>query len=398
MTLLTLKEWDSMSTNELFIQNLGRGLLFRELSSTETTYWAQQIEGGFTTPVLLTLQATKDKVFVNENLPLATMYYTLMGGFPTIKEMIFWRNVLDHGATLNDIGTALVTSKAFYTQYPSAALSNSAELNAIILATGVTSITSDLKSYALSHLSDGTLDWGTVVNYLVGLSNKQTTVGLGLIWTSIRGDTPKVSDISALGTNIDTAISNFYTQYGTSSSSPTAGHDILIGTSSVDKLRGLAGDDTITGGDGIDVFTFEANATENGIDTITDFTIGSTGDSLNFALYLNKVNDLNLATVLSTSTNQKSWVNGDVLVVSGNGLETPESIAALFGDHKSFATPTTASKVVLISADIVGDASIWYVTNQTQIDTISASEVQLVGVLNDVNNLALVGFNVANIA
>ena len=47
---------------------------------------------------------------------------------------------------------------------------------------------------------------------------------------------------------------------------------------------------------------------------------------------------------------------------------------------------------MLITADIVGDARIWYVVNQTGTSVIDTTEVTLVGLLKDVNNLALTGY------
>ena len=40
----------------------------------------------------------------------------------------------------------------------------------------------------------------------------------------------------------------------------------------------------------------------------------------------------------------------------------------------------------------MGDARIWYVVNQTGTSVIDSSEITLVGVLKDVNNLALSGY------
>jgi hypothetical protein len=86
------------------------------------------------------------------------------------------------------------------------------------------------------------------------------------------------------------------------------------------------------------------------------------------------------------------------LVVSGNGLTTEASIAALFGVGQAFAAPTTPGKSVVISADVIGNASVWHIVNDTDISNITANEVFQVATLIGVNNLALVGFNAANFA
>ena len=85
------------------------------------------------------------------------------------------------------------------------------------------------------------------------------------------------------------------------------------------------------------------------------------------------------------------WSNSDVLVVAGYGLDA-QDIAALFGAAAPFAAPIAASKIVVISADIIGNASIWYVVNQLDTSAITASEVTLVGTLVGINNLGLAGY------
>jgi Ca2+-binding RTX toxin-like protein len=56
--------------------------------------------------------------------------------------------------------------------------------------------------------------------------------------------------------------------------------DTYIGGSGDDIITGRGGDDTLTGGLGADIFNYDA--TTDGNDTITDFTIGSGGDKLDF--------------------------------------------------------------------------------------------------------------------
>lgn len=103
------------------------------------------------------------------------------------------------------------------------------------------------------------------------------------------------------------------------------------------------------------------------------------------------------ATTSDAATTAKVWANGDVLVIQGNDL-TAAKLAALFGTGKPFAAPTSAGKAVLITADIVGDASIWYVVNQTDTTAITSNEITLVGTLKGINNLDLVGFDATNFA
>jgi Ca2+-binding RTX toxin-like protein len=60
---------------------------------------------------------------------------------------------------------------------------------------------------------------------------------------------------------------------GTRRQKGTNGKDVILGTNLGDILSGGLGNDTLTGSDGGDSFLF--NATNEGIDTITDFSVGS---------------------------------------------------------------------------------------------------------------------------
>lgn len=168
---------------------------------------------------------------------------------------------------------------------------------------------------------------------------------------------------------------------------------ILPGIAST--VEGGKGDDVITLGSAIDTLIFAATAAGNGLDTVNGYTIGKGGDVLNFSAFLNKTGTTKIAATLATSITPKAWANGDVLTVQGNNLDAAK-LAALFGTTKAFALPTAASKMVIISADIVGDASIWYVVNQNDVAAITADEITLVGVLKNINNLSLLGFDTTN--
>lgn len=385
------------TANETIVRQIGRGILFRELSTTELSYWGSQIDQGFTTATLLTQLATQTSSFKNENLHLATMYYGAFGKFATIETMIFWRGIVDNGATLKDIAGRFVNSAEFYANIPTAAESNTAKLDALIGAMGVSGITQQVKTDALASIAKGTLDWGTTLLYLSSVSPHQTTAGLALLSTSITGAVPKLTDITALGTDAAVAISKLWTSQITVATPTTSGVDIYTGTVGVDTIRGLGGDDTLTGNTGIDTFTFESTSAGNGIDTLTDFAIGTGGDILNFTAFLNKSNTSNNATVIATDTAEKVWLNGDILVVSGNALTTPDAVAALFGVGKALAAPTTGTKAVIITADIIGDATVWYLVNQTGVTAVTAGEIVQVATLTGVNNFGLVGFESTNL-
>ncbi|MBK9235974.1 MAG: hypothetical protein IPO19_07880 [Rhodoferax sp.] len=112
---------------------------------------------------------------------------------------------------------------------------------------------------------------------------------------------------------------------------------------------------------------------------------------MDFSAFLNKTGTKHLAAVSASSVTPSIWSNSDVLVASGYDLDAT-GIAALFGAAAPLAAPTAAAKTVVISADIIGNASIWYVVNQLDTSAITASEVTLVGTLVGINNLGLVGY------
>lgn len=162
-------------------------------------------------------------------------------------------------------------------------------------------------------------------------------------------------------------------------------------------MEGGKGNDTISCASSTDTLVFSSTADGNGADTIYGYSLGKSGDVLKFSAFLNKTGTSNIATLSADATAAKAWSNGDVLVIQGNSLDAT-ALAGIFGAGKAFAAPTGARKAVLITADIVGDASIWYLTNQTDTTAITSNEIVLVGTLNGINNLELVGFDTSNFA
>lgn len=169
------------------------------------------------------------------------------------------------------------------------------------------------------------------------------------------------------------------------------------------SLRGAAGVDGYLLGSGVDKLVFEASAAANGIDVVggggqTNFKIGTGGDVLDFSPFLNVTSKTNIATRAADSTNAIAWANGQVLVVQGDGIDSASEIAGLFGAGSVFAAPTAQAKAVVIAADLVGDASVWYVTNRSNVTSIEASEVEQVAILTGINNVSLLPFVAANFA
>lgn len=385
--------------NEMIVKHICNGILFREAQDSEISYWSNRLDLELTTPSLLTLGAADQSTFMDQNLHLATMYYNVFGTYPPISEMMFWRSVLDNGASLIDIGSTFADSNQFYELYPSAKTSNSAKLVALISSSGVNNISNALKTEAITALNQGTLQWGSVVKYLSDYSGKHQEVGLSLLWSALNSSIPTTADISTLGNDRETAVSKIFTGYlTTTTDAQTNANDVFVATAGDDTIRTGIGDDTITTGNGIDRIVFEATSALNGIDTIKDFTIGLDGDILDFTLFLNQPNNLNIDTVESVSTNEIGWSNGDILVLSGYNLTTSTNIAAAFGTGLAFAAPNGASKAVIITADIIGDATVWYIVNQTDTANITGDEITKVATLSGINNLTLIGFDTTNFA
>ncbi len=175
--------------------------------------------------------------------------------------------------------------------------------------------------------------------------------------------------------------------------------DTYLATAAGDTINGAAGDDSLSGGSGADTFVFAATAAANGLDIITGFARSAdNSDILDFSAFLQATGTDQVATVVAESSGAVSWANGDVLVVSGYDLTSAGDLAALFGDGLPFAAPTARGKAVVIAADIVGDAAIWYLVNQTGLTAVTASELTQVATLAGVNNLELVGFTADNFA
>lgn len=164
-----------------------------------------------------------------------------------------------------------------------------------------------------------------------------------------------------------------------------------------DTIRGAGGADVLTGGAGTDRYVFESTAAANGLDVIHNFVAGGE-DILDFSKFLNVTSSANITPVDGSSVDETAWTNGDVLLVVGDGLTTAAAISGLFGATLPFAAPTARGKAVVIAADIVGDASVWYLVNQTDIANITAAELTQVAVLTDVNNVSLVPFVSGNFA
>ncbi|MDE2430857.1 MAG: DUF4214 domain-containing protein [Burkholderiales bacterium] len=256
----------------------------------------------------------------------------------------------------------------------------------------------DIPMKELNHLLSGV---GALTSPMaVDLSTDQLLLG-GKSISLLSGSMPQVNNVDFSGIAAATTSTSTTTTSSkvtvTTSLKGDDGDNLLIGSAYPNVFEGGKGNDTMQGGASVDKFIFGITPSLNGNDTINGFTIGKGGDVLNFSAFLNKTGVTKIGTVNAASIVPKAWSNGDVLAVQGNSLDAA-SIADLFGAAKAFAAPTVASKMVVITADIIGDASIWFVINQNDVTAITPDEITLVGTLKNVNNLGLVGFDASNFA
>jgi hypothetical protein len=235
------------------------------------------------------------------------------------------------------------------------------------------------------------------------LGSSNITLRSGSMASVVNVDLSKTTTASTTTTTTttSTATINFTADPPPTSGSATAIANTFTASPVGGTVRAGQGNDTLFGGAGIDRYVFEATAATNGVDTIHNFTVGTGGDVLNLSAFLRTTKTTTLTTQLASSTTPLVWTNGAVLVLEGSAEGTPYTtadIAALFGASLPFVIPTGSSKAVLITADVAGDATVWFITNTSDLLAISSDEVQQVATLVGVNNLGLVPFLAANFA
>jgi len=170
-----------------------------------------------------------------------------------------------------------------------------------------------------------------------------------------------------------------------------------------DSIRGAGGNDVLIGGAGSDKYIFEATPGANGYDRIENFLVGASGDVLNVSAFTKKTLTTQAAAVkLSTSTAAATWANGDVVVIQGynssGGALNETDLLGVFGAGKVLAAPTNASKLVMVTCGVEGNATVWFVTNAGNPAAIEAGEIVPVATLIGVNNLEVLPMNAANFA
>lgn len=182
-------------------------------------------------------------------------------------------------------------------------------------------------------------------------------------------------------------------------------NDLLVGGNGVDRLVATAGVDTLTGGAGVDTFVFAQAAyyrSGTSSTTITDF--GNDKDVLDFSLLLGAAAPATskISPILATSTTPAVLANGGVALLENDGAwvdaggtqsrqAASADILALFGAAAVFKNPTTASRHVVITADLSTGADVWLINNDSAVTQISANEIFLVGHIDGDWNVMLNG-------
>lgn len=450
------------AATQTLITSLYNGLLLREPTSSDISFWENQLDLELTTPSAMVAMGTSTSEFQSHTLKLASMFQAAFGRYGTLNELQTWKTVYGTGLTLAEIGQRFITSPEFSLNNPGLSDTRSYLKAMAKVGLGISSVPQADLDYYVNLVDSGQVNYGSLLSTITDVNGRADKVTLAMLYSGVRGTAPTSTFIDGLATSTQLAINAVLAQSsyasaltdglslvedqgtllmsGVLSGAMTldlsqqtlsvVGTDVfldeglLADVSVIDaqglrgktvsfigsavaetylaspeggSLRGAGGADRLSGGEGADSFIFEATTEANGLDVISNFVAGGT-DSLNFSAFLNMTNTASIAPVDATTTAEVAWVNGDVLVVVGDGLTRAEVIAGLFGAELPFAAPTARGKAVLIVSDIIGDTSVWYLVNQIDLGNITADELSQVAVLGGVNNTQLVPFIATNFA
>lgn len=164
------------------------------------------------------------------------------------------------------------------------------------------------------------------------------------------------------------------------------GNDTIYLGSGNYTVVGGDGNDTLDLSTGVSTVSFAPTPAANDIDVISNFNVvGDSIDILDFSAFLGAAATRTPTRVVSASADI-TFVNGGLVILDGNGLSTEAAILA------EFAAPIINGKMVIISADVSGDATVWFITNTGADPTqLLTSEISKVATLVGVNNLSLAG-------
>ena len=393
-------------SNSLAIKAIYTAAYFREPSEQDSQYELTRIENNVSTTALLAIDSLLSRE-AEQYSYLAKLHLIFFDRLISSDEMKLWGNFLRWGLKMETIQDFFFESAEFANRLEESKSDIPKLLQDMVLAVSGQPLSADVASYYFKQFSDGELTAGDLLQVILGTSNDEYVANK--LVTQALNDVSDLSLTESSKDSFELQISDVFSRYSTATTvelepdldepTGTLNDDDLTALVDGSQIRPLDGNDTITLNDGEDVIVFESTSEFNGIDTIENFMLGNGGDQLDFSLFLNKVTtNLAATTIKDTSTDAQAWENGQVLVLAtGSPLDSTE-LASFFGEAKPFAAPTEAAKAVLIAADITGHAYIHYLTNQDSVASIEPAELELVGILTDVNNLQLVPFSTANFA
>jgi S-layer protein len=232
---------------------------------------------------------------------------------------------------------------------------------------------------------------GVLTNTAKTVSVVGTAAGVNTINLDAITDTLMVSTISVGGSANVSA--NVFTG--------GAGVDNVTGGSGTDSFTMKEGKDVITTGAGADKITFSTAAADR--DTVTDFTAGTSGDkiilasydaSTDYAVVTTRASAYTVALVDSTATNVIEFaLEGNSTVNLGDNSAnslTGASLLKALNDGETAAT-LTLSGTSVADADLGyvvayqnGNAYVYLASVASAGTTVTADELTLVGILQDV--------------
>ena len=190
---------------EALITSLYNGLVLRDPSAAETTYWKEQLDLGLTTPVSLVLLGATAPEFTHGTLPIAMMFEAAFGYYATTAELTAWRMAYDHGLTLADIGQNFILSKEFSSNNP--ALTTTEDYIQAMASAGLGRSATQAELDILVPLIDsGALNYGYVLQHIVESNGREVKVGMAMLSAGLNGVAPETAGIDSLDASIPVAI------------------------------------------------------------------------------------------------------------------------------------------------------------------------------------------------
>lgn len=277
-----------------------------------------------------------------------------------------------------------------------------AATNTITLADITTAGTETINLQATDHVTVSALTGATAMTNLnvTGAGNVSITTGaLALNVNTVidaSAATGTVTITAAAGTTNGVSIKGTTSsKVNTLTGSNQA--DTIVGGAGADSITGGQGADTMTGGAGADTFVLLPATINTGNDTITDFTVGATGDKLDIG-FLTIPATLTAVTMTASATiatNTVYTVNYGGAIGSTNfATAGATGFDLLFGAGKAFGTTvaTTDDFMVIVQGT---DKTVVIAVENPAATTLAAGDIDAIVTLTGVTSSD--AFNIANI-